>query len=382
MDVESPRLKGLVGNLRTQDPTRKVRLVRIIFARWLREHPDAVAGKAQAKGMNEARRAKRLAADVAAAPEATSKRKAPHPFDADMEQRIGLAASTVEKLRAKGRAIPNAALKHVGSRGDLKRVNSLLDRMEYVLRNDPSADWRVMMDNHLHPLPPPAKGTLVLEFPLTFMRHDSMGQLREMVRKRAKVDAVICDPPYGVNHTGLVNGPMTDDEKGSLWFVPLAAKLIKPGRPVCIWCSGATLGNWTRAVLDTGMVISALVHWDKLSPWQSARGEEVMLVAGHGLIDVPEALRVIKEPTLAKNHEARTAHDTAKPVALFEPIISALTKPGDTILDPFAGTAPIGVAALRAGRRYVGAELDVKVADYAVTKLRDVLRHEAWRVAA
>lgn len=40
-----------------------------------------------------------------------------------------------------------------------------------------------------------------------------------------------------------------------------------------------------------------------------------------------------------------------------EPIISALTVPGDLVVDPFAGSGTIGLAALRFGRRFVGAEL-------------------------
>ena len=50
--------------------------------------------------------------------------------------------------------------------------------------------------------------------------------------------------------------------------------------------------------------------------------------------------------------------DWAQGVGELEPIISALTAPGDLIVDPFAGSGSVGIAALRFGRRFIGAELD------------------------
>lgn len=54
----------------------------------------------------------------------------------------------------------------------------------------------------------------------------------------------------------------------------------------------------------------------------------------------------------------RRHHPTAKPLALMLQLIEDFTDPGETVLDPFAGSATTGVAAVRLGRRFVGAELD------------------------
>ncbi len=48
----------------------------------------------------------------------------------------------------------------------------------------------------------------------------------------------------------------------------------------------------------------------------------------------------------------------AQGVGELEPIISALTAPGDLIVDPFAGSGTTGIAALRFGRRFIGAEVN------------------------
>lgn len=48
------------------------------------------------------------------------------------------------------------------------------------------------------------------------------------------------------------------------------------------------------------------------------------------------------------------------PVALVEPCVLAGSKPGDTILDPFAGVATTGLVATRLGRDFIGIELSPK----------------------
>lgn len=50
----------------------------------------------------------------------------------------------------------------------------------------------------------------------------------------------------------------------------------------------------------------------------------------------------------------------AQGVQELEPIISALTMPGDLIIDPFAGSGTTGLAATRFGRRFIGAELGLQ----------------------
>jgi DNA modification methylase len=52
------------------------------------------------------------------------------------------------------------------------------------------------------------------------------------------------------------------------------------------------------------------------------------------------------------------AHFAVMPQALVEPCILAGSKPGDLILDPFAGSGTVGVVALRHGRRFLGLELN------------------------
>jgi DNA modification methylase len=63
------------------------------------------------------------------------------------------------------------------------------------------------------------------------------------------------------------------------------------------------------------------------------------------------------------------AHFAVMPEALVEPCILAGSKPGDTVLDPFAGSGTVGVVAKRHGRNFVGAELNPDYAAMAETRI-------------
>ena len=52
------------------------------------------------------------------------------------------------------------------------------------------------------------------------------------------------------------------------------------------------------------------------------------------------------------------AHFATFPAALVEPMILAGSRPGDLVLDPFAGTATVGRVCAKHGRRFVGVELN------------------------
>lgn len=57
------------------------------------------------------------------------------------------------------------------------------------------------------------------------------------------------------------------------------------------------------------------------------------------------------------NYTGNRHHPTEKPVTSLQPLIESFTTRGAIVLDPFAGSGSTCVAALQAGRRYIGIEL-------------------------
>ena len=59
-----------------------------------------------------------------------------------------------------------------------------------------------------------------------------------------------------------------------------------------------------------------------------------------------------------------------KPVEISEILIGQSSQPGETVADPFMGSGSVGVAALRAGRRFLGNDLNPEAVTLAATRLR------------
>jgi len=65
------------------------------------------------------------------------------------------------------------------------------------------------------------------------------------------------------------------------------------------------------------------------------------------------------------------AHFATMPVDLVEPCILAGSRPGDVVLDPFAGAGTVGLVASRLGRRHIGVELSMDYCRMAERRIYD-----------
>lgn len=59
---------------------------------------------------------------------------------------------------------------------------------------------------------------------------------------------------------------------------------------------------------------------------------------------------------LQQKDPQRTGYDTQKPLALLNRIVRCASRPGEWVLDPFAGSVTALEAAMRSGRNYLGIE--------------------------
>jgi len=69
-------------------------------------------------------------------------------------------------------------------------------------------------------------------------------------------------------------------------------------------------------------------------------------------------------------------HPCQMPVALLERIVLACSRPGDIVLDPFAGSGTTLVAAARNGRRWLGVELSEQYAARATERVETALARQ------
>ena len=67
----------------------------------------------------------------------------------------------------------------------------------------------------------------------------------------------------------------------------------------------------------------------------------------------------------------RLGHPTVKHLPLIRQLVRATTRPGDLVVDCFAGSGTTGIAALAEGRRFAGCELDAKYYDIACRRIAE-----------
>lgn len=75
-------------------------------------------------------------------------------------------------------------------------------------------------------------------------------------------------------------------------------------------------------------------------------------------------------PNVKSNHVEKTEHPCQFPVELIERLVLSMSYEGDWVLDPFLGVGTSIIAAIRHGRRGVGAEIVKKYIDIAKDRIK------------
>lgn len=152
----------------------------------------------------------------------------------------------------------------------------------------------------------------------------------------------------------------------------------------CCCCAGgggpspafASLALW----IDDALSFFHAVIWDKSQAgdglgWRYRRNYEFVMV-GHGkqgkLRWNPDAKASANVVRLAPPR--MRSHPNEKPVELVRHFLRLHTKPGDLVLDPFAGSGTTGVACAQMGREFLGFELDEHWAEVANERIAAALR--------
>lgn len=120
------------------------------------------------------------------------------------------------------------------------------------------------------------------------------------------------------------------------------------------WFKTAPRGDYTDASIAK-LETEGRIHWTRTGkarvkyflPVVKGQVVERQLV-GDVWTDIPDAMHMGAE---------RLGYPTQKPVALLERILSASSKPGDLVLDPFCGCGTTVDAAVRLDRRWIGIDI-------------------------
>lgn len=230
------------------------------------------------------------------------------------------------------------------------------------------------------------------------------------------MDMIFADPPYMLSDKGLScqNGKMVSIYKAE-WdksrgleadfefhkqWLNACKRLLKPNGT--LWVSGTyhSIHSCGMALMSLGYHILNEIAWFKpnAAPNLSCK----YFTASHeNLIWARKSKKAkhyfnynaMKYGDFAKDfikkpeHQMRTVwaistpppdektfgrHPTQKPLTLLERIVTASTREGETVFDPFMGSGTTGVAAVKLGRRFVGIDTDKTYLELAEKRIKAV----------
>lgn len=223
-----------------------------------------------------------------------------------------------------------------------------------------------------------------------------LGDCRDVLPTLGKVDAVVTDPPYS-------SGARTDSERqvrgamlrsmedadwfshdamttwGFNWFIrsvfaDLRQKMLPGGHLYCFidWRNTPNIYGMLEACgfRVNHCLVWAKPHFGMGAYWRNQH--ENIVFASNGM--PAEMLDHGKGSilTFSAVSPAARVHPTEKPTDLLLDLIEAI--PGDDVFDPFMGSGSTGVAALRAGRRFVGCEINPGHFDIACRRIEEATR--------
>ena len=212
------------------------------------------------------------------------------------------------------------------------------------------------------------------------------------------ISAIITDPPYNVSTRNGRNGTTVGTLKRKdgtarkvqrnfgdwdhTWdpdpFLRESMRLLPDGGSLIAFTSEFLIEKY----LNSGLNHRNLIYWHKTNPtpafkrlYVRAIEMAVWQVKGKGgwtWNSGGYTLNVLSGPVVAgfrsANGESRE-HPTQKPLWLMSSLVAQHTNPGDTILDPFAGSGSTLVAAARLGRKAIGIEHDESYCEAAARRL-------------
>jgi DNA modification methylase len=199
----------------------------------------------------------------------------------------------------------------------------------------------------------------------------------------AKVDALVTDPPYGVQQA---NGSAAGgtDASGKYLRRPrqyegdwdservsgdLMVALLKKASVHVIWG-----GNYYADLLPAS---GRWLAWDKVNSMPSYSDAELAWTSIPG-VSVKKFTQC--SSGMAANRDGRV-HPTQKPLALMQWCLSFLPD-AQTILDPFMGSGTTGVAAVKTGKKFIGIERERKYFDIACRRIEEAYKQPDFFVAA
>lgn len=215
----------------------------------------------------------------------------------------------------------------------------------------------------------------------TIYNGDCLEVMDYLIEQGIKFDAIITDPPYGMNYQCGFRYEKYDKLKNdnNLDFLPhfiqKAYKILNDDKSMIVFCSWHNVDVF-KLELSKLFTIRNMLIWNKggggmgdLESTYIPTYEIAFLVnKGRYILNGKREADVIN----AKKDGVNDLHPTQKPLDIILPLIKKTTNKNDLILDAFAGSFTTCVASEQLNRRSIGIELEQKYCDIGIKRLNEL----------
>ncbi len=215
----------------------------------------------------------------------------------------------------------------------------------------------------------------------TIIHGDSLTVMREM--ESESVDAIITDPPYGIDYQSAWKpkdrrlGKISNDKAPFIWWLYDAYRVCKIGGVLLCFCRWDVQQVFVDAIKLAGFTVKSSIVWDRAVHGmgdlksQFAPQHDIIIFATKGAYVFPgkRPSDVIKIPRVSST---ALFHPNEKPVDLMAWLITSTTERGAIVFDPFAGSGATLVAASENGRQYIGIDIDKHNCQIATDRINQV----------
>lgn len=200
-----------------------------------------------------------------------------------------------------------------------------------------------------------------------------LGDCLEILPTLPKVDAVITDPPYGINYKpeggGKVKKNFTNEDRVRGDDKPFDPSCLFGFADVNIFWGGSNFANLLPA--SRGWLV-----WDKKVGVNLTNQFSDCEIAW---TDINGPIRIFAHRWTGYMKDSEKGidreHPTQKPVELMKWCIEKAGNP-QTILDPFMGSGTTGVACANLGRKFIGIEIEPKYFEIACERIDNAYRQK------
>jgi len=189
-------------------------------------------------------------------------------------------------------------------------------------------------------------------------------------------DALISDPPYGI---GFVHGAGGDGIGGGKYVSKFNGVAIHgddaPFNPAPLLSFAPTVVLFgANHFADRLPAASKWLIWDKRKGFTRNDFADCE-IAWTNQKGVARLLSHYWNGMMRDSEKGvPRVHPTQKPIAVMEWVLQETTQPGESIVDPYMGSAATGIAAVKLGRKFTGIEIDAGYFDIAVKRISDALK--------